>query len=84
MRVTDVPGERVQNAGIFDENDNLIAELVRDGELVGDPNETFRIGDARLPRRLAAIRTSCRTCLNPNRVDRQPNSMSTSEIDGHH
>ncbi|MEL7238544.1 MAG: bifunctional metallophosphatase/5'-nucleotidase, partial [Planctomycetota bacterium] len=39
----EVAGERVQNAGIFDENDNLIAELVRDGELVGNPNETFRI-----------------------------------------
>ncbi|MEL6266847.1 MAG: 5'-nucleotidase C-terminal domain-containing protein, partial [Pseudomonadota bacterium] len=39
----ETPGERVQNAGIFDENDVLVAELVRDGELVGDPNETFRI-----------------------------------------
>ncbi|MEO1472165.1 MAG: 5'-nucleotidase C-terminal domain-containing protein, partial [Pseudomonadota bacterium] len=39
----ETPGERVQNAGIFDENDVLVAELVRDGELVGDPNETVRI-----------------------------------------
>lgn len=36
-------GSQIQNAGIFDEEDNLIAELVRDGELVGDPAEEFRI-----------------------------------------
>lgn len=36
-------GDRIQNAGIFDEDGNLIAELVRDGEITGDPNENFRI-----------------------------------------
>ncbi|MGA0201394.1 MAG: 5'-nucleotidase C-terminal domain-containing protein, partial [Prochlorotrichaceae cyanobacterium] len=36
-------GSKIQNAGIFDEADNLIAELVRDGEIVGDPDQTFRI-----------------------------------------
>ena len=36
-------GERIQNAGIFDENDVLIAELVRNGEIVGDTTESFRI-----------------------------------------
>ena len=35
-------GERVQNAAIFDENGKVVAELVRDGEVVGDPNEAFR------------------------------------------
>ena len=40
----DLPAnDRLLSAGIFDEEDNLIAELVRDGELVGDPSETFRI-----------------------------------------
>jgi 2',3'-cyclic-nucleotide 2'-phosphodiesterase (5'-nucleotidase family) len=40
----DLPvGDRILNAGIFDESDNLIAELVRDGEIVGDATETFRI-----------------------------------------
>ncbi|MEL7313517.1 MAG: 5'-nucleotidase C-terminal domain-containing protein [Cyanobacteria bacterium J06559_3] len=36
-------GDRILSAGIFDENDNLVAELVRDGELVGDATEAFRI-----------------------------------------
>ncbi|MEL6319399.1 MAG: 5'-nucleotidase C-terminal domain-containing protein, partial [Cyanobacteria bacterium J06626_14] len=36
-------GDRILNAGIFDESDNLVTELVRDGEIVGDTNETFRI-----------------------------------------
>ncbi|MBE9136574.1 choice-of-anchor I family protein [Nodosilinea sp. LEGE 07088] len=36
-------GDRIQSAAIFDEADNLVAELVRGGELVGDANETFRI-----------------------------------------
>ncbi|WP_099239029.1 ExeM/NucH family extracellular endonuclease [Synechococcus sp. BDU 130192] len=36
-------GDRIISAGIFDENDDLIAELVRDGEIVGDANQTFRI-----------------------------------------
>ncbi len=40
----DLPeGDRIVSAGIFDENDTLIAELVRDGEIVGDASETFRI-----------------------------------------
>ncbi|MFZ9740004.1 MAG: bifunctional metallophosphatase/5'-nucleotidase, partial [Prochlorotrichaceae cyanobacterium] len=40
----DLPAnDRLLSAGIFDEEDNLIAELVRDGELVGDPDQTFRI-----------------------------------------
>ena len=40
----DLPvGSRIQNAGIFDENDNLVTELVRDGALVGDAAEEFRI-----------------------------------------
>ncbi len=36
-------GERIQNAGIFADDGSLIAELMRDGEISGDPNETFRI-----------------------------------------
>ena len=36
-------GDRLQSAAIFDEADTLVAELVRDGELVGDPGEAFRI-----------------------------------------
>jgi len=36
-------GDRIQSAGIFDEEDNLVAELVRDGEIVGDASEQFRI-----------------------------------------
>ncbi|MEM0981919.1 MAG: 5'-nucleotidase, partial [Cyanobacteria bacterium P01_H01_bin.58] len=36
-------GDRILSAGIFDEDDNLIAELVRDGEIVGDVNEEFRM-----------------------------------------
>ncbi|MBD2156858.1 SdiA-regulated domain-containing protein [Leptolyngbya sp. FACHB-16] len=36
-------GNRIQNAAIFDENDNLIAELVRDSEVVGDLNQLFRV-----------------------------------------
>ncbi|MBK5930319.1 choice-of-anchor I family protein [Halochromatium salexigens] len=40
----DLPaGERLLNAGIFDENDTLVAELVRDGEIVGDASASFRI-----------------------------------------
>jgi len=40
----DLPaGDRLLNAGIFDANDTLIAELVRDGDIVGDPSEPFRI-----------------------------------------
>ena len=64
------PGERIQNAGIFDENDNLVAELVRDGELVGDASESFRVvtlnflvdfGDP--------IIAQLNNLSNPNRVD---------------
>ncbi len=36
-------GSRIQNAGIFDAEDHLVAELVRDGLIVGDPEKTFRI-----------------------------------------
>ena len=36
-------GDRLQSAAIFDEDDNLVTELVRDGEIVGDPTEEFRI-----------------------------------------
>jgi 2',3'-cyclic-nucleotide 2'-phosphodiesterase (5'-nucleotidase family) len=36
-------GDRLLSAGIFDENDQLVAELLRDGEIVGDANETFRL-----------------------------------------
>lgn len=36
-------GSRIRNAGIFDPEDHLVAELVRDGLLVGDPEKTFRI-----------------------------------------
>jgi predicted extracellular nuclease len=40
----DLPaGDRILNAGIFDQDGNLIAELVRDGEIVGDENQTFRV-----------------------------------------
>lgn len=36
-------GNRIQSAAIFDENDNLIAELVRNSEVVGDPDQLFRV-----------------------------------------
>ncbi|MBO9420314.1 bifunctional metallophosphatase/5'-nucleotidase [Labrenzia sp. R4_2] len=36
-------GSRILNAGIFDSSGNLITELVRDGTISGDTNETFRI-----------------------------------------
>lgn len=41
----DLPaGDRIQSAGIFDpDTGELVAELVRDGEISGDPDETFRI-----------------------------------------
>jgi len=35
-------GDRIQSAGIFDEEDKLVAELVRDGELV-DPSMQYRV-----------------------------------------
>ncbi len=36
-------GDRVVNAGIFTEDGKLVAELKRDGDLVGDPGREFRI-----------------------------------------
>jgi predicted extracellular nuclease/2',3'-cyclic-nucleotide 2'-phosphodiesterase (5'-nucleotidase family) len=40
----DLPvGDRLLNAGIFDQNEQLAAELVRDGEIAGDANQEFRI-----------------------------------------
>ncbi|MGD1927570.1 MAG: choice-of-anchor I family protein [Leptolyngbyaceae cyanobacterium] len=40
----DLPeGDRIQSAAIFDEDDNLVTELVREGEIVGNPSEEFRI-----------------------------------------
>ncbi|MGZ2259058.1 ExeM/NucH family extracellular endonuclease [Roseobacter sp. A03A-229] len=40
----DLPaGDRIQNAEIVDEDGNSIAELVRDGEIVGDETQEFRI-----------------------------------------
>ena len=62
-------GDRIISAGIFDENDVLIAELVRNGNIVGDANEVFRVvtldflangGDPVLS-----------SLSNPNRVDLQ-------------
>ena len=35
-------GSKIQSAAIVDSDNNFIAELVRDGELVGDPNQEFR------------------------------------------
>ena len=35
-------GSKIQSAAIVDSDNNLIAELVRDGALVGDPNQEFR------------------------------------------
>ncbi|ERN42464.1 putative extracellular nuclease [Rubidibacter lacunae KORDI 51-2] len=36
-------GDRILTASILDENGELLTELVRDGEIVGDANELFRI-----------------------------------------
>ena len=63
----DVPGERIQNAGIFDEDGNLIAELVRDGEIVGDTTETYRIVTLNFLANSGDEILS--TLSNPNRVD---------------
>lgn len=61
-----VAGERVINAGIFDQNDELIAEIVRDGEVV-DGNETFRVVTLNF---LANAGDEILSNLsNPNRVD---------------
>jgi|GEM_PF-116254 len=35
-------GDRIESAGVFDENDELVAELVRNGDLV-DPTAQFRV-----------------------------------------
>lgn len=40
---TQPEGSRIVNAGIFDQNDNLIASLVENGVIAGDATETFRI-----------------------------------------
>jgi 2',3'-cyclic-nucleotide 2'-phosphodiesterase (5'-nucleotidase family)/predicted extracellular nuclease len=62
-----VAGERVINAGIFDEDGELIAEIVRDGEVVGDGNETFRVVTLNF---LANAGDEILSNLsNPNRVD---------------
>ncbi len=40
----DLPvGDRLLSAGIFDQNDQLLAELVRNGEIAGDANQEFRM-----------------------------------------
>ena len=36
-------GERVLNAGVFDGDGDLITELVKDGQIAGDPDELFRV-----------------------------------------
>ncbi len=62
-----VAGERVINAGIFDENGELIAEIVRDGEVVGAGNETYRVVTLNF---LANAGDEILSNLsNPNRVD---------------
>ena len=38
-----VEGERIQSLAILDENGEVAEVVVQDGELVGDPNRTFRI-----------------------------------------
>jgi hypothetical protein len=50
-------GDRILSAGVFDEDDNLIAELVRDGEIVGDAGEEFRIVTLGFWLRLASTMT---------------------------
>ena len=64
-----VAGERIVNAGIFDENDTLIAEIVRDGEVVGDSTESFRV--VTLDFLANAGDEILSTLSNPNRVDLQ-------------
>ncbi|MCR9126592.1 MAG: choice-of-anchor I family protein [Rhodobacteraceae bacterium] len=41
--VTRDPGDRITTAVIVDGDDNVIAPLVTDGEIAGDPTETFKI-----------------------------------------
>ncbi|MEL6998773.1 MAG: choice-of-anchor I family protein, partial [Pseudomonadota bacterium] len=64
-----VAGERIINAAIFDENDILIAEIVRDGEIVGDSTESFRV--VTLDFLANAGDEILSTLSNPNRVDLQ-------------
>lgn len=40
---TSPPGDRVQSLAIVNDDDEIIAILVRDGEIVADPDQTFRI-----------------------------------------
>ncbi|MEM9899594.1 MAG: 5'-nucleotidase C-terminal domain-containing protein, partial [Pseudomonadota bacterium] len=62
-----IAGERVQNAGIFDADGTLIAEVVRNGEIVGDPTESFRVVTLNF---LANAGDEILSNLfNPNRVD---------------
>ncbi|MBO9423423.1 ExeM/NucH family extracellular endonuclease [Labrenzia sp. R4_1] len=63
---TQPEGSRVVSAGIFD-GDKLIAELVRDGDIVGDGSESFRIVTLNF---LANSGDPVLSDLsNPNRVD---------------
>ncbi|WP_299473286.1 choice-of-anchor I family protein [uncultured Roseibium sp.] len=61
------PGERVINAGIFDEDGNLISAIVRDGQIVGDSAESFRIVTLNFLANAGDEILS--TLSNPNRVD---------------
>ncbi|MEL6806977.1 MAG: choice-of-anchor I family protein, partial [Pseudomonadota bacterium] len=62
-----VAGQRVQNAGIFDADGTLIAEVVRNGEIVGEPTESFRVVTLNF---LANAGDEILSNLsNPNRVD---------------
>ncbi|CTQ59849.1 5'-nucleotidase C-terminal domain-containing protein [Roseibium album] len=63
----DIAGERVLNAGIFDADGNLIAEIVRDGAIVGDPAESFRMVTLNFLANAGDEILS--TLSNPNRVD---------------
>lgn len=63
----DTAGERVINAGIFDADGNLISAIVRDGQIVGDPSESFRIVTLNFLANAGDEILS--TLSNPNRVD---------------
>ncbi|MEO0978031.1 MAG: choice-of-anchor I family protein [Pseudomonadota bacterium] len=63
----DTAGERVINAGIFDADGNLISAIVRDGQIVGDPAESFRIVTLNFLANAGDEILS--TLSNPNRVD---------------
>ena len=60
-------GERVLSAAIVDGDGNIIAEVVRDGEVVGDGNESFRIVTLNFLANAGDEILS--TLSNPNRVD---------------